>query len=128
MCRLQLDVKDSEYGEVQRKSQLLAALRELYSSGQISPTSVEREDSDPPNIQEDNIQLHQPTQVQVHKYNIIIHDLVWSCDFVYVTGSIMSYRAKEIETVVHYQELLLSRNCVSGFYLYMRNKSSCVLM
>ncbi len=67
--RFQLDVKDSEYGEVQRKSQLLAALKELYSCGQITAAaaSMERESSETlPSIQDS--QLDQPMQVNLCKY------------------------------------------------------------
>ena len=64
--RLQLDIKDGEYGEVQRKSQLLAALKELYSCGHVAAAanSVERENSEPLPAVQDN-QLDQPMQVNL---------------------------------------------------------------
>ena len=50
-----MDIKDGEYGEVQRKSQLLGALKEMYSCGQVAAaTSMERESSEPPRDIQDN--------------------------------------------------------------------------
>jgi hypothetical protein len=67
--RLHLDIKDSEYGEVQRKSQLLAALKEVYSCGQGAAAAVsmaERESLEPfsPSVQDQ--QLDQPMLVNIH--------------------------------------------------------------
>ena len=58
-----MDVKDSEYGEVQRKTRLVDALKELYSCGRVAAASVDREDSDPPYTREDCEHLQLPTQV-----------------------------------------------------------------
>lgn len=65
--RLQLDIKDSEYGEVQRKSRLLAALKELYSCGQAAAavSAAERESIEPPSCVQDK-QLDQPTLVNAN--------------------------------------------------------------
>ena len=55
-----MDVKDSEYGEVQRKTRLLSALKELYSCGRVAAASSEREDSETLTFQqeeEDGVQL-----------------------------------------------------------------------
>ena len=73
LIRLQLDVKDSEYGEVQRKSQLLSALRDLYSSGQVAAASVDRENSDPPNVHLDEQQINQPAQVRGHESSSTVY-------------------------------------------------------
>ena len=68
LARLQLDIKDGEYGEVQRKTQLFSALKELYtSSGQLAAASVEREPSDPPRSVQDGGEPEQPA-AQVRKY------------------------------------------------------------
>ena len=69
LVRLQLDIKDSEYEEVQRKTKLVDALKELYSSGQVAAASPYREDSDPPNSREDCEEQHQPTLVMIQTLN-----------------------------------------------------------
>ena len=63
-----MDIKDGEYGEVQRKTQLLSALKDLYGSGQVAAASVEREPSDPPRSVQDDIEPEQLAQVCICTY------------------------------------------------------------
>ena len=64
LVRLQLDIKDGEYGEVQRRTQLLSALKDLYSCGQTAAATIEREPSDSPRCAQEDVAPEQPTQVQ----------------------------------------------------------------
>ena len=70
LFRLQLDIKDGDYGEVQRKTQLLSALKDLYGSGRVAAASVEREPSDPPRSFQDDVEPEQPVQVQVSRASL----------------------------------------------------------
>lgn len=64
--RLQLDIKDSEYGEVQRKSRLLSSLKELYSCGQgaAAASMADRESLEPSSPSVQDQQLDQPMLVK----------------------------------------------------------------
>ena len=65
--RLQLDIKDSEYGEIQRKSRLLSSLKELYSCGQgaAAASMADRESLEPSSPPVQDQQLDQPMLVNV---------------------------------------------------------------